>query len=232
MNNSLSISEVERRLHSMLRVATIIEADHSSNRYRVQDGELESGWVFAATGNAMNVKTWLPYAVGEEVVMLCLSGEFQQGIIIAAFNTNENPAPDSNPNVWSITFGDSGKISYNASTGLMQLVAVGDIIASAGGSIMANADDSIIATAASSITATAGDSATIKAPSITLDGDVMVNGTVTSSTAVLAPLVTATAAPSGPIELSELGSAMDDHRHELHPDDPDDHAETGPPVSN
>ncbi|WP_206672956.1 phage baseplate assembly protein V, partial [Parasutterella excrementihominis] len=108
----LQIAEIERLLHGLVRVCTV--TDHGEGgQVKVTDGELNSTWLDRAVDRAGEDREWKPLDIGEQVVVLCPSGDFAQGIIIASLYQDGHPAPSSNLNEERKVFKDGTVVSYD-----------------------------------------------------------------------------------------------------------------------
>ncbi|SHO57762.1 phage baseplate assembly protein V [Vibrio quintilis] len=109
---SYRISELERQLHGLIRLCTVTELGNGG-QVKVQDGELNSTWLDRAVDRAGENRAWHPLDVGEQVVVLCPSGDLTMGIIIASLYQDQHPAPSSNEDLESKVFKDGSVISYD-----------------------------------------------------------------------------------------------------------------------
>lgn len=106
------IAEIERLLHGLVRICTVSE--HGTNgQVKVSDGELNSTWLVRAVDRAGDNRSWVPLDIGEQVVVLCPSGDFAQGIIIASLYQQRHPAPSSELNEECKVFRDGSAVRYD-----------------------------------------------------------------------------------------------------------------------
>ncbi|MCS6192166.1 phage baseplate assembly protein V [Shewanella baltica] len=96
MNNAAAIAELTRRIDNLLRIGTVAEVKGDS--CRVKTGELLTQFRPFFTRRAGTAKTsWRP-TVGEQVMLLSLSGDLTNAYILPALYSDENPEPDGNNN--------------------------------------------------------------------------------------------------------------------------------------
>lgn len=106
--------ELERLLHGLIRLVTVIET-RNDGMVRVQDDELTSTWLPLVTPRAGQDTTWQPVDIGEQVVVLCPSGDFAQGLVIGSLYQQQFPAPSSELNEQRMQFKDGTVMSYDRS---------------------------------------------------------------------------------------------------------------------
>ena len=80
-----------RRLDNLLRLGTIAEVDYANATARVKAGGITTDFLPWITCRAGDVKTWSPVSVGEQVLILAVSGEFNSGIILAGVYASNAP---------------------------------------------------------------------------------------------------------------------------------------------
>ncbi len=109
----LQLSELERLLHGLVRVCTVTEQGEDG-QVKVTDGELSSAWLDRAVARAGDNRDWTPLDIGEQVVVLCPSGDFAQGIVMASLYQEAYPAPSRNLNEERKVFKDGTVVSYDS----------------------------------------------------------------------------------------------------------------------
>lgn len=163
-------AELSRRLESLIRSGTISAVDHGKALCRVHTGQLETDWLPWLESRTGETRSWNPPTVGEQVVLLCPSGDPASGFVLLGLYADAKPAPDSNPATHTVVFPDGARICYDHALGALSATGIKTALVDASNSITAKADKSIHAQAGQSITAEAGDSITLKAgQTITLD---------------------------------------------------------------
>lgn len=115
----------ERRTAGQVEVGTVHDVDYSKARVKVligddsdDQGHVITGWLPMPGARAKNDFDWHPLEVGEGVVVLCPSGELQNGIVLPhGLYTDDNPAPGSKAGLWLRKFQDGGLIQYDRDSG-------------------------------------------------------------------------------------------------------------------
>jgi phage baseplate assembly protein V len=149
----------ERALNMSVRMGTLYEIDYEiiPPRARVKSGELITDFLPLLEEIGHNYRRWRPCRVGTQCLFASPSGDSRQGVIVGLFNTEAIPQPETDPGIDLILFEDGTRIQKDGEQLLVDSTVTVNV----------NAPD---------INATATNQITIKAPSITLDGDVTVTG--------------------------------------------------------
>ena len=156
-----TLNDLGRRLANIIRIGTIFEIDFQAAKARVKIGELETDFLPWANANSGSNNSWNPPEIDEQVIILSPSGDLSQAVILPSLYKNN--ASDSDQNIKSITYQDGSKISFNVSSGILDLDLKGNVTIK----VVGNAN---IEAANSTIKVT-GD-AEIEATKVTLKGDV------------------------------------------------------------
>lgn len=135
-----------RLLHNLIRTGIVAEVDHEAERARIQTGENLTGWVRWTTSRAADTHEWNPPVIGEQVLLLCPSGDLDQGIILASLTSRTQPPPSRSPDVHRHQYPDGSFAEYNHQThqlsltikGSVQLTVEGNCSATVGGNLQAN----------------------------------------------------------------------------------------------
>jgi len=144
-----ALADLTKRLSNIIRIGTIFEINYQTAKARVKIGELETDFLPWANSNSGSNNIWNPPEIDEQVVILSPSGDLSQAIILPSLYKNN--ASDSDQNIKSITYQDGSKISFNVSSGTLDLDLKGDVIIKVVGN--ANIEgDNINITASSNIT--------------------------------------------------------------------------------
>ena len=114
MNNAAAIAELTRRIDNLLRLGTVAEV--KGDLCRVKSGELLTQFRPFFTRRAGTAKTsWRP-TVGEQVMLLSLSGDLTSAYILPALYSDENPEPDDSANRDRTVYPDGAVIEYDPDT--------------------------------------------------------------------------------------------------------------------
>jgi phage baseplate assembly protein V len=120
-----ALSDLAKRLSNIIRIGTIFEINHQTAKARVKIGELETDFLPWANSNSGNNNSWNPPEIDEQVIILSPSGDLSQAVILPSLYKNN--ASDSDQNIKSITYQDGSKISFNVSSGTLDLDLKGDV---------------------------------------------------------------------------------------------------------
>lgn len=148
-------AELQRKLDNIIRFGVIAEVNHATARARVKSGDILTEFLPFITFRAGTTKTWSPPTVGEQCVMLSVSGEFTTACILVGLYTQNSPSQSPNEHV--IEFADGAKITYNQSSG------------------------ALVVTGIKTASITAANQIDIDCPTINIKGDVNIDGKVTST---------------------------------------------------
>lgn len=153
----MNTADIIRRLDNLLRQGTVYAIDPAKARCRVKSGELLTDWLPFFVHRAGSRRDVEHPTTGEQCLVLSPSGEMAAGLVLVGINSDQFPAPHSNPALHSSHFSDGAVISYNRATHTL------------------------------TATLPAGGSAAINAPAgVQIIGDVSITGTVTVSEDVVA----------------------------------------------
>lgn len=122
MNTTAAIAELTRRIDNLLRIGTVAEV--KGNLCRVKTGELLTQFRPFFTRRAGTAKTsWRP-TVGEQVMLLSLSGDLTNAYILPALYSDENPEPDDNNNRERTVYPDGAVIEYDPDTRALKVTGI------------------------------------------------------------------------------------------------------------
>lgn len=122
MNTTAAIAELTRRIDNLLRIGTVAEVKGDS--CRVKTGELLTQFRPFFTRRAGAAKTsWRP-TVGEQVMLLSLSGDLTNAYILPALYSDDNPEPDDNANRERTVYPDGAVIEYDPDTSALKVTGI------------------------------------------------------------------------------------------------------------
>ncbi|MFV0595455.1 phage baseplate assembly protein V [Shewanella sp.] len=122
MNTTAALAELTRRIDNLLRIGTVAEVKGDS--CRVKTGELLTQFRPFFTRRAGTAKTsWRP-TVGEQVMLLSLSGDLTNAYILPALYSDENPEPDDNNNRERTVYPDGAVIEYDPDTSALKVTGI------------------------------------------------------------------------------------------------------------
>ena len=120
-----ALSDLAKRLSNIIRIGAIFEINVQTAKARVKIGELETDFLPWANSNSGSNNSWNPPEIDEQVIILSPSGDLSQAVILPSLYKNN--ASDSDQNIKSITYQDGSKISFNVSSGTLDLDLKGDV---------------------------------------------------------------------------------------------------------
>ena len=126
MGAGFDLSDIDRRLASLVRFATITEVDAGAARVRVSfGGETESAWLQFGTGRAGGARVWSPPVVGEQVIVTSPQGDTGQGVVTASLPSAAYPPPSSDAETYQIDL--PGGVSISVNGGEVRITAPGAV---------------------------------------------------------------------------------------------------------
>ena len=171
---SLGEAEQERKSRGLIRLGVISEANYKGSvRYRVQDGDIETDWLYPMmTRAAGDVSEWF-YEVGEQVVFLHESGGDGIGVIMGAIAQDSYETYVEDPKVKRVTFANGNYAEHNRETGSLTIQASGDIFIKKGNVIV---EDGSVVVKQGSVTVEKGDVTVAEGDINVPKGDVVASG--------------------------------------------------------
>lgn len=175
------ISDIERRLHNVVRVGEIAQADYGAARVRVKMGDITTNWIPWMTHRAGNDRTWHAPEVGEQVVVLSPSGDLAIGFAFPSVFQNDFPGPENVPTKSTTIHEDGATFQYDREAHKWTInIPSGDVSVdlNTGGDVNAEIDGDVNFHVTGNVTGQVdGD------VDLTVDGDVMaqVDGKMTAT---------------------------------------------------
>lgn len=118
----MNIADLVRRIENMIRPGVIAEVQHTPLRVRVATGGLLTGWLMVFAQRAGEDREWDPPSVNEQCLVLCPSGNPEQGFALVGLYGDESPAPDDSPTRHRRAYRDSAVIDYDTKTHALRAV--------------------------------------------------------------------------------------------------------------
>ncbi len=146
------LADLSRRLESLIRTGTIAAVDLPAVRVRVRSGGLLTRELPWLEQRAANTTTWDPPVVGEQVLLLCPSGNPAAGVVLRGLHTDALPPPSSSADEHVTRFPDGAVIKYN------------------------HASSALAATGIKTATVEASELVTLDVPKTHITGDVTIDG--------------------------------------------------------
>lgn len=139
----MTIEDLARLLHNLIRVGTVIDVDHNVPAVRVRDGELETNWLKWLEPRAGQTTDWDPPTLGEQVVLLSPGGELSGAIVLRGLHSDLTPHPSKDPNKTVREYPDGARVEYDHSAGAMLINGIKTLTVDASDSILLKAGSSI-----------------------------------------------------------------------------------------
>lgn len=154
------------RIGELIRYGTVDSVDLVSGKCTVKIGDIVTQpvrWLHGAAGGTAGTTSWSPPTIGEQVVLFAPEGDVMAGFILRGAHSDTNPpAGDSMREL--IRFADGAVIAYDPEAHLLEAV------------LPAGATVSIVAPGG----------VTLDAETVTITGNLQVDGTITADTDVIA----------------------------------------------
>jgi phage baseplate assembly protein V len=178
MNNT----ELLRLVLNLVRKGQVLEVNHQGPipTCRVQSGDLQTNWIPWLSFAAGKTRDWNPPTPGEQVLLLCPSGDPADAVALRGIYSDDAPAPDSNPSTHTRVYPDGAVIEYDHDThGLTATLPEG-------GTVLLIAPGSVeVHTTLATIVA--GELVKIDSPLTELTGDLQVVGAIAAGKSITTP---------------------------------------------
>lgn len=169
---SYASAEHDRMIAGLIIPCRVVAVDLAAAMVRVSDGgDWTSAWVRWHSQGAGKARHWRAPSLGEQGVLFSPSGNPAQGTFVPGLYGNAGSQPDNRDHVEVWRFDDGGSLLYDWKARRYQItVPSGTVEITVGGTVATLTDDAITA---------ATTSASIQAATITLEGQVQINGPLT-----------------------------------------------------
>lgn len=114
MDDPVQNADLLRRTANLVRLGTVAEVDLAAARVRVASGDLVTAWLPWLVWRAGDARTWWAPSVGEQVSLLCPSGDPAQGLVLGAVYSSTAPAPSDSADIVTLVCKDGAEIRYDA----------------------------------------------------------------------------------------------------------------------
>ncbi|MBA1187959.1 phage baseplate assembly protein V [Pseudomonas entomophila] len=173
---SYAAAQADRMLACLVIPCYVVGVDLAAGKVRVSDGgDWTSAWVRWHAIAAGKARHWRAPSLGEQGALISPSGEPAQGTFVPGLYGNAGQQPDNRDHVEVWRFDDGGSLVYDwKAKSYTVTVPSGTVTIKVGSSTAVLTDDAI--TAKTSTASVEAQAVTVKAPSITLQGNVQVNG--------------------------------------------------------
>ncbi len=138
-------AELARLIENLIRLGTVAEVDYGRPpRVRVQTGGITTDWLPWIERRAGGTRTWNPPTKGEQVVLLSVSGELRNAVILCSIPTDDTDVPSHSPDETVTEYPDGATVTYNHAAGLLAVKGVTTILVEASTQIIQRCPDNII----------------------------------------------------------------------------------------
>ncbi|SPK73053.1 Bacteriophage P2 Baseplate assembly protein GPV [Cupriavidus taiwanensis] len=139
-----SATELARLIENLIRLGTIAEVDTGSPpRVRVKAGGMTTDWLPWLERRAGATRTWNPPTVGEQVVLLCPSGELRNGVILTGVPTDANDVPSHSASETVTLYPDGAITRYNHVSGALDITGVQTVVLKASQTVVIDCPDTV-----------------------------------------------------------------------------------------
>lgn len=139
----MTLEEIARLLHNLIRVGTVIDVDCDAPAVRVSAGELETNWLRWLEPRAGQTTDWDPPTVGEQVVLLSPGGELSGAIVLRGLHSDLIPHPSKDPNKTVREYPDGARVEYDHASSGMLITGIKTLTVDASDSILLKAGSSV-----------------------------------------------------------------------------------------
>ena len=140
----MDTAELARLLENLIRIGTVAEVRHARPpAVRVKSGGIVTNWLPWLEQRAGGTRTWNPPTLGEQVLLLCPSGEISNGIVLAAIPSIANAVPSHAPNETLTLYPDGALVKYDHSAGMLTVQGVKTVFLEATTSVLVKCPDTM-----------------------------------------------------------------------------------------
>ncbi|MGL4892337.1 MAG: phage baseplate assembly protein V [Aeromonas veronii] len=118
-------TELQRLIDNLIRIGTITAV--RSGECRVKTGDLITNWRPYAAARAGKNRTRSRLSIGEQVLILSVSGDLRNAYIVGPIHCDAFPEPladDDNPDLDRTEYSDGAVIEYNPQTGELNATGI------------------------------------------------------------------------------------------------------------
>ena len=118
-------TELKRLIDNLIRIGTVTAV--RSGECRVKTGDITTNWRPYTTERAGANRTRHRLSLGEQVILLSVSGDLRNAYIVGRLNADQFPEPlaeDDNPDLDRTEYADGAVIEYNPATGALNATGI------------------------------------------------------------------------------------------------------------
>ena len=127
-----TLIELQRQLDNLIRIGTVTAV--RSGQCRVKSGELETNWRPYLVPRAGNTRRRQRPTLGEQVLLLSVSGDLRNAYVLPALYQERLPEPsaeDEDPDLDRIEYPDGAVLEYRPSSGTLRASGIKEAIIAA-----------------------------------------------------------------------------------------------------
>jgi phage baseplate assembly protein V len=155
VSDPFELAELARRLANLIRVGTVAEADYARARLRIALGDITTGWLPFAVSRAGDDRSWSAPSIGEQVLVVCPSGDPVQGIVVGALYQAAHPAPADQVTIHRTVYEDGTVVEYDRAAHRLMVRVVGDLRVETAGRVEIAAEGPVAVSSAAEASITA-----------------------------------------------------------------------------
>ena len=121
---SQQLSDIKRLLENLICYATVVAADYPNARVKVDISGRNSAWIPWLTDSAAGDRSWDAPEIGEQVVVLCPSGNPANGVIAGALFKIAAPAPANDVDITRRVHGDGMVVEHDRKNKITRINAL------------------------------------------------------------------------------------------------------------
>ena len=126
--NSFQQSELNRQFNALFIFGVVSQVDYANKQLKLKDGAQETGWIPFPAKSGRNWKAWHPVKQGQQFVAICPNGDSSQAQVVGELWWEDNDSPSTDENIDLIAFSNGAVISYDVTTGVLDLRGFSDVL--------------------------------------------------------------------------------------------------------
>ncbi|MGO4813363.1 phage baseplate assembly protein V [Cupriavidus sp. 2MCAB6] len=185
----MDTAELARLIENLLRLGVVTDVQPGKPpRVRVQTGGITTTWLPWAERRAGRTRTWNPPTKGEQVLLLCPSGDIANGIVLTGIPSDTIDVPSHSSDETVTLYPDGAQTIYDHASGKLSVTGVKTVLVEAAEEVLFKCPHSIfegkltvkqLLTYGNGISGTAGDNGNSISGDFThKDGKLSSNGVV------------------------------------------------------
>ncbi|AOZ04561.1 phage baseplate assembly protein V [Cupriavidus malaysiensis] len=138
-------AELACLIENLIRHGTVVEVAHGRPpRVRVKTGGITTAWLPWAERRAGRTRTWSTPTEGEQVILLSVSGDLRNAVVLCGISSDDNDVPSHSPDDTVTEYPDGATTTYNHAAGMLSVRGVTTILVEASTQIIQRCPNNII----------------------------------------------------------------------------------------